>query len=495
MGRVWHGGRMRTLVRTPPPAEPTPSVLPPVSIATAMAVTNGHAADPQALAVQVEGLLRDLLVDLAPTPSAQRGPGRPCILPALGLWAGVVVCVLHGGSAFAEVWRLLTVTGLWHFPRFAITDQAVYKRLGQDDGSFLSRLFTTLSGVLAARLVPLLRVAAPTGRSSPLAGVAAWATMIVSLDESTLDKMARLLPALRALPVGDPGMLAGKLSSSFDVRTQQFVRVDYQDEPRQNEKVAARSLVADLPAWSLLLFDLGYFCFQWFDELTDARLWWVTRLRAKTSYEVRHVFHQSQDAYDALIWLGAHRADRAAHPVRLVRFTVCTGKGIGKGTTTWSYLTNVLDPTHLSLHDIAVLYARRWDIELTFKLIKRELGLHLIWSPKRALILQQVYAVLCIAQIVQALRLELAVRAGVDPFDVSLPLFLRLLPHLLAKGEADPLAILVERGAAAGLLRPSRRTVIHTPTVDPTAYAQAPPEALRCRKPRHAQRKCTARAN
>jgi len=480
-----------------------------VSVATALAVSNGHAADPQALAIQVEGLLCDLVAELAPTPSVHRGPGRPCILPALGLWAGVVVCVLHGGNAFAEVWRLLTVTGLWHFPRFAITDQAVYKRLGQDDGSFLRRLFATLSGVLAARLVPLLRVAqqaAPTGRSSPLAalaGVASWATMIVSLDESTLDKMARLLPALRTLPAGDPGVLAGKLSSSFDVRTQQFVRVDYQDEPRQNEKVACRSLVADLPAWSLLLFDLGYFCFQWFDELTDARLWWVTRLRTKTSYEVRHVFHQSHDAYDALIWLGAHRADRAAHPVRLVRFTVSTGtgtggktgKGTGKGTTTWSYLTNVLDPTRLSLHDIAVLYARRWDIELAFKLSKRELGLHLIWSPKRALIIQQVYAVLCISQIVQALRLELAVRAGVDPFEVSLPLFLRLLPQLLAKGEADPLGILVERGVAAGLLRPSRRTVILTPTVDPATYAQAPPAAFRSRTPRYAQRKCTARAN
>jgi len=448
------------------------------------------------LAIQVEGLLRDLLADLTPTPTsgARRGPGRPCVLPALCLWAGVVVCLLHGGTAYAEVWRLLTVTGLWDFPRFAVTDQAVYKRLGQDDGSLLRRLFASLSGVLAARLGPLLQPphgppGAPGSRAplGSLAGIATWAAMIVGIDDSTLDRVARLLPALRALPAGDPGLLAGKLSSSFDVRAQQFVRVEYQDDSQQNEKVACRALVADLPRGSLLLFDLGYFCFPWFDELTAARLWWLSRLRAKTSYQVRHVFYQSRDAYDALIWLGVHRADRAAHPVRLVRFTV--------GTSTWSYVTNVLDPTRLSLHDIAVLYARRWDIELAFKLIKRELGLHLIWSPKRALIVQQVYAVLCIAQIVQALRLELAVRAGVDPFEVSLPLFLRLLPQLLAKGEADPLAILVARGVAAGLIRPSRRTVVHTPTVDPATYAQAPPAAFRSRKPRYAHRNCTSRTN
>jgi len=101
-----------------------------------------------------DGVLRDLLADLTPTPTsgARRGPGRPCVLPALCLWAGVVVCLLHGGTAYAEVWRLLTVTGLWDFPRFAVTDQAVYKRLGQDDGSLLRRLFASLSGVLAARL-------------------------------------------------------------------------------------------------------------------------------------------------------------------------------------------------------------------------------------------------------------------------------------------------------------------------------------------------------
>ena len=33
-----------------------------------------------------------------------------------------------------------------------------------------------------------------------------------------------------------------------------------------------------------------------------------------------------------------------------------------------------------SLIDIARLYARRWDIEMAFKLAKRDLRLHLLWS-------------------------------------------------------------------------------------------------------------------
>jgi hypothetical protein len=34
------------------------------------------------------------------------------------------------------------------------------------------------------------------------------------------------------------------------------------------------------------------------------------------------------------------------------------------GSSTHTYLTNVLDPTILPLHEIARLYARRWDIEM-----------------------------------------------------------------------------------------------------------------------------------
>jgi IS4 transposase len=78
----------------------------------------------------------------------------------------------------------------------------------------------------------------------------------------------------------------------------------------------------------------------------------------------------------------------------------------------YQYITNVLSPTQLSLHEIVVLYARRWDIEMAFKLIKRELGLHLFWSAKTSVLPQQVWAVLLISQILHALQMEFAGKAG-----------------------------------------------------------------------------------
>ena len=38
-------------------------------------------------------------------------------------------------------------------------------------------------------------------------------------------------------------------------------------------------MVSDLQIGTLLLFDLGYYNFEWFDTLTQRGIWWVARLR------------------------------------------------------------------------------------------------------------------------------------------------------------------------------------------------------------------------
>src|SRR5437764_11708122 len=103
-------------------------------------------------------------------------------------------------------------------------------------------------------------------------------------------------------------------------------------------------------------------------------------------------------------------------------------------------------------------------IELAFLLLKDYLGLHLWWSSKVAVILVQVWACLILAQLLQAVRLEIACRAQVEPFEVSLPLLVRYVPHLLATDQ-DPLATCVQRGRQLGLIRPSSRTRVQGPLV------------------------------
>ena len=61
---------------------------------------------------------------------------------------------------------------------------------------------------------------------------------------------------------------------------------------------------------------------------------------------------------------------------------------------------------------VSEVYARRWDIEMALKLVKQHLKLRLLWSAKRVVILQQIWATLIISQVLQALRLEIAHKAG-----------------------------------------------------------------------------------
>jgi hypothetical protein len=415
----------------------------------------------------IEGFLRGMIERLESIHTDPIGRGRPRVLPALCLWAGVLVCVLRGWSSQLGVWRLLREKRLWDYPRFAISDQAVYKRLEQGGEAPLKWLFEQVGAVLEERLQPYLQP------------IATFFSEVVAIDETTLDKVARHLPLLRAVVDGDLQLLPGKLAGIFDIRLQQWRYVEHIPDPQENEKVAAPSLLEHLQRGALILMDLGFFSFAWFDQLTQEGYFWISRLRQKTSYEVIHTFYHQGQTLDALIWLGAYRADRARHAVRLVTFKV--------GATSYQYITNVLHPTQLSLHDIALLYARRWDIELAFKLIKRELGLHLFWSAKLAVILQQVWAVLLISQILHALQLEIAGKAGVDPFDVSLPLLVEYLPRW---NDVNFIDMVVQRGRDVGFIRPSRRIRIQTPTIDLNDYLPPPPDLVLVHEPRYAHRKC-----
>lgn len=418
----------------------------------------------------IETFTHALVADLEPEPGAS-GPGRPRILPALALWAALLVGVLRGEPHQRAVWRRLSVEGLWQFPRFAISDEAVYKRLAQAGTAPLERLFAQVRTVLADRLA-----------AWPVLGaddLAPFARAVVAIDETTLDPVARSLPDLRATDRRE--RLPGKLAGGFDLRTQQWRTVRTTTDPHQNERVLARDLVAELPPHSLVVADLGYFGFAWFDDLTAAGHWWVSRLRAGTSYRVEHTYYAQGETREQLIWLGAHRADKARYLVRLVQFRV--------GKTVHRYITNVTDPRRLPAGELARLYARRWDIELAVKLVKRELGLHLLWSAKSVIVWQQVWAALIIAQILQAFRLEVAGRAGVDPFDGSLPLLVKVLPRLAARGE-DPLTVLVQYGRQGEIIRPSRRTRIQAPVMPATELALPPPDLPREREPRYAHRKC-----
>ena len=116
-----------------------------------MSTTTDTATTP--LIGDIEQFLRTIIAQMEPEPRPS-GPGRPRILPALALWGGLLLCVLRGFSSQTALWRLLTFHGLWSYPRFAISDEAVYKRLEHGGLEALQGLFERVRQELAARLQP-----------------------------------------------------------------------------------------------------------------------------------------------------------------------------------------------------------------------------------------------------------------------------------------------------------------------------------------------------
>lgn len=222
-------------------------------------------------------------------------------------------------------------------------------------------------------------------------------------------------------------------------------------------------------------------CF--FDTLTQRNLWWVSRYREKTSYRIAHVFSRQCEGKGALVWLGTGR-EQARHLVRLVRL----GDGIGVRM----YLTNVCDPQLLCLGEVAQLYARSFDIELAFRLLKEYLGMSHWWSSKQELILVQIWVGLILSHLVYALRERIARASDCDPFEVSVPLLVDLLPRLCSP---SPLQFeqLVQAGRKYGLLRASPRLELKVPQVELSCYQPVPPDLPR-QRPGHAPAAPRARA-
>jgi len=214
----------------------------------------------------------------------------------------VLVCLLRGWESQLDLWRRLCFEGVGSWPRLAICDQTVYTRLGQHGVQAMQDCFTQVS-LWVAQLAPL-------GASRTLAP---FARDVLALDESTLDRLKG------GWPPGHDGLLPGRLAGLFDVRTQLWRRLDMLPQARANGKVPARDMLSGLQAGTLLLFDRGYFAFEWFDELTTAGFCWLRRQIASPSFPVEHLLHRQDGLFDAIVWMGASSSNQTRYAVRLIR--------------------------------------------------------------------------------------------------------------------------------------------------------------------------------
>jgi hypothetical protein len=324
--------------------------------------------------------------------------------------------------AVAEVQRVLAREGLLWEPPLPVSPQAITKRLDVMPAAVM--------GQLCAEVWSRLQVQVPPPLPDPeWAAVQARFPLLAIVDGSTLEALRKKAKALRE----QQGLvLAGKVLVMVAAFSHRPLWQHYTADALANDKRWAGEILAALPPGGLLVFDLGFFSFPWFDAFTETAKYFVTRLRDKTAYRTVQVLGSSPYYRDELIQLGQYRANPCRHPLRLVSV-------LWQGAW-YRYLTNVLEPQALSARQVCELYRRRWRIEDAFALTKRLLDLAYVWTGSQNGVQLQIYATLMFYAVLVTLCQQVA-RALGEPLErISVEMVFRAFYHYsraVQRGESD----------------------------------------------------------
>lgn len=336
-------------------------------------------------------------------------PMRERLLTLPVMVAVVLSLVYRQIGSVSELLRVLHQEGLLWVEPLSVSVEAVIKRLRVLPISLFSQLFDSL----------LLQWRGSTGMVSEV-----WQPIQASFgaiwiaDGSTLEELRRQLKVLRDEP---KTVLAGKMMAVVELLTHRPLKLSYTPNPKATDKTFDSWLLEHLPIGGLLVFDLGFFKFLWFDQFTDQHKYFLTRLREKTAYQVVRTLSHGLRYRDEIIELDQYRSNPCRYRLRLV--------SVLWDTTWYCYLTNVLDPQQLPPHLVCELYRRRWRIEDAVALTKRLLGLAYLWVGDRNAVQIQLYATWIFYALLNDLCAQVAVALNQPLERISMEMVFRGLYH------------------------------------------------------------------
>lgn len=403
---------------------------------------------------EIEAELTALLTPalFAPRQLQRRDPRNPArlirlrarILTLPVMVALVVSLVWRRLGSIAEVQRVLVQDGLLWVSPLQVSERALAKRLDTLPARALAEVFTEVSARLQAQPPP------------QIPGLERWTEVctrfsrIAMVDGSTLEAIRKKTQLLQA----QPGLaLAGRMMVMVEAFTHRPLWQLYTEDAVANDKRFAGEILAAVPERGLLVFDLGFFSFLWFDDFTDQHKFFVTRLRQKTAYRVTRVFPHGPYYRDEVIEVGLHHSHPCHHPLRLVSV-------LWRGQW-YRYLTNVLDPTQLSARDVCELYRRRWRIEDAFLVTKRVLDLAYLWKASANGVQLQLYATFLFYLVLLNVCQQVAQSLNEPLERISVEMVFRAFYHYsraLSRGETVDLVVyLVQHAKLLGLVKRQRK--------------------------------------
>lgn len=378
-----------------------------------------HAHQSQTPSLNNEVIAADLEALLTPALYAQQKyyrllGMRERVLNLSLMLAAVLTMVWRNVPSVQELTRMLARENLLWCKTVEVSQQALSQRFLSFPSELFERVFFDLLPQLEQRWQQRMR--RPLASSVQLAKARFERVWIA--DGSTLEALFRKLDSLQDKPTGT---LAGKMATVVDLVTRLPVQIWFTENPAASDTHFEALLLAALKANTLLIIDRGFYHFQFWQQLIEANVSFICRLKAGASYTVEQVLTDIPTLKDQQILLGVKRKNAPQVRLRLVQ--------VRFGSTWYSYLTSVLDPHQFPPFVVADLYRRRWRIEEAFCTVKRLLGLSYLWTGSINGVKLQIWATWLFYAVLVDMADTIADEVGIPFEQISLEMLYRGLYH------------------------------------------------------------------
>jgi hypothetical protein len=337
---------------------------------------------------------------------------RSRLLPSRLVVYYVLAMALFAAEGYRELFRLL-IEGLRAFdPTVSLTvpqKSAFSKARDRVGWEPLARLFEETAKPMA---------------EPETAGAWYRSWRLISVDGSTLEVPDTPQNAER---FGRPGVSRGERSAFPRVRwvalgevgTRAIVGLSV-GAYHEGETTLAKPLLASLTPGMLCICDRAYFGFDAWQETraTGAELLW--RLKHNAVFAVEERLPDGSFLSQVYASPNDRRKGLPGVQVRIIEYAL-DDPGRPQAVESYRLATTILDPHLAPAAELAALYAKRWDVEISIKEVKISQGRPqlVLRSRKPDGVIQELFGFACVHYAIRWLLHQAALGQGVDPDRLS----------------------------------------------------------------------------